>query len=135
MPLEKLGVKMSLIDINGLNVLTVYLHNLDEGVSFYRDILGFSQTNNMEPGVLMEHKGAEIMLYLEGDRQRRESAAEIFNHTTFCLNAANGVKDARDKLVDKGIELIMEYGEFDGEFAGIQFCDPSGNIIEIAGKP
>lgn len=126
---------MSLIGINGLNVLTAYVHNLDEGVSFYRDILGFSETKNMEPGVLLEHKDAEIMLYLEGDRQRRESAAEIFNHVTFCLNATNGVKDARDKLADKGIEIVMEYGDFNGDFAGVQFCDPSGNVIEIAGQP
>lgn len=126
---------MSLIKINGLNVLTTYVHDLDEGVAFYRDILGFSETKNMEPGVLMEHHDAEIMLYVEGDRQRRESAAELFNHTTFCLNATNGVKDARDKLVGKGIEMIMEYGDFDGEFAGIQFCDPSGNVVEIAGQP
>lgn len=126
---------MSLIGINGLNVLTAYVHNLDEAVSFYRDILGFSETGNMEPGVLMEHKEAGVMLYIEGDRQRRESSAEIFNHITFCLNATNGVKDAREKLSQEGIEMIMEYGEFDGEFAGIQFCDPSGNIIEIAGQP
>ena len=126
---------MSLIGINGLNVLTAYVNNLDEAVSFYRDILGFSETKNMEPGILMDHKDAEIMLYIEGDRQRRESAAEMFNHITFCLNATDGVKDARDKLVGKGIEMIMEYGDLDGEFAGIQFCDPSGNVIEIAGQP
>jgi predicted enzyme related to lactoylglutathione lyase len=126
---------MSLIKIDGLNVLTAYLHNLDEGVAFYKDILGFEETKNMEPGVLMQHPEAEIMLYLEGDRQRRESATENFNHISFCLNAANGVKDAKEKLEKAGVEIFMEYGEFDGEFAGIQFCDPSGNVIEIAGQP
>lgn len=129
------GKVMSLIKIDGLNVLTAYLHNLDEGVAFYKNILGFEETKNMEPGVLMEHPTAEIMLYLEGDRQRRESASEVFNHVSFCLNAADGVKDAKEKLEQEGIEIFMEYGEFDGEFAGIQFCDPSGNVIEIAGQP
>ena len=126
---------MSLIKIDGLNVLTAYMHNLDEGVKFYRDILGFEETKNMEPGVLMQHPQAEIMLYLEGERKRRESASENLNHISFCLNAANGVNDAKEKLENEGIEIFMEYGEFDGEFAGIQFCDPSGNVIEIAGQP
>lgn len=126
---------MSLIGINGLNVLVAYMHDLQEGVTFYKDILGFEETRNMEPGVLMEHKGAGIMIYLEGERQRRESAAEVFNHITFCLNATNGVKDAREKLKAEGVEIVMEYGDFESEFAGIQFCDPSGNVIEIAGQP
>ncbi|MCO4795030.1 MAG: VOC family protein [Bacteriovoracaceae bacterium] len=126
---------MSLLNINGFNVLTVYATDLEKSVNFYTDILGFEVAQDMEPGKLLYSKGAETPLYIEGGRTRGEAAGTSNTCMAVCLNCADGVKGAHDAIVGADIPIVQKYGDFEGEFAGIQFTDPDGNIIEIAGKP
>jgi predicted enzyme related to lactoylglutathione lyase len=51
------------------------------------------------------------------------------------MNAAEGVAAALEKIKEAGITVVQTYGDFKGKFAGVQFLDPSGNVLEIAGKP
>lgn len=126
---------MSLLNINGFNVLSVYATDLEKSVGFYTEVLGFEVAQDMTPGKLLYSKGAETTLYIEGGRQNSSPAGTTGTCMAVCLNCADGVKAAKTAITGAGIELIQEYGDFEGEFAGIQFTDPDGNIIEIAGKP
>lgn len=126
---------MSLLNIDGFNVLTVYATDLSKSVDFYTSILGFEIMQDMDPGKLLYSKGAETTLYIEGGRSSSSPAGTTGTCMAVCLNCADGVKAAHDALLGKGIEIFNKYGDFNGGFAGIQFTDPDGNIIEIAGKP
>ncbi|MBT3583350.1 MAG: VOC family protein [Halobacteriovoraceae bacterium] len=126
---------MSLLTIDGFNVMTIYASNLEESVAFYRDIIGFEKIRDMEPGVLMQSKAAELMVYLEGGREKRQAAGLQYTQTCFCLSVAGGVKPALEAVKGKNLEVVLEYGDMASEFAGFQITDPDGNIVEIAGRP
>jgi len=65
---------MSTVNVLDLNILAVYVKDLETSVSNYSDQLGFQQTQEMSPGVLIE--AGDATLYLEASRQtdRPESA-------------------------------------------------------------
>ena len=126
---------MTLLNINGLNVATVYVTDLEKALSFYTEILGFEKTRDMPPGVLLHSKGADLNLYLQGGRELRESPGEKFPLVTVCFNVKEGVRSAFEKMQQADVPILTKYGDFNSEFAGFQFKDPSGNVFEIAGKP
>jgi catechol 2,3-dioxygenase-like lactoylglutathione lyase family enzyme len=124
---------MALLRIDGFNVLTVYVTDVDASLRFYEEILGFRRSREMSPGWLLRHEIAGLTLYLEGGRRPREAAGTKHPVLAMCLNSGEGVNRARDKLKSVGVKIVQEYG--DDKFAGVQFEDPSGNLIEVAGKP
>ncbi|MDP6354987.1 MAG: VOC family protein [Planctomycetota bacterium] len=60
---------MSTITVQGLNVLAVYVTDIEISESFYRDHLGFERTQEMPPGILI--KSGELTLYLESNRRTK----------------------------------------------------------------
>ena len=126
---------MSMIKINGLNVVGIYATDLEAAVAFYCGKLGFEKGVAMPPGVLLNAKGANLTLYVEGGREPRQGAGVKFPHAALCFNAEEGVKAALEKLEKADVKIIMKYGDFNGKFAGFQFEDPSGNVLQFAGKP
>ena len=83
----------------------------------------------------MAHDLAKITIYVEGDRTRRESSDMNYPMVGFCLNAKSGVKSAMSALEKAGIPIVGTFGDFESDFAGVHFKDPSGNVLEIAGRP
>ena len=66
---------MSLINITGLNVIAVYVTDLDTSVEFYTSMLGFVQSKiKMPPGILLETK--DTMLYIEAGRSKKNKFGE-----------------------------------------------------------
>lgn len=126
---------MSLINIDKLNVTAVYVTDLQESVEFYIKTLGFEKKREMLPGVLLYHQIANLTLYVEPGRQARDQANRHAPHTALCFNAQEGVKQALEALEKSGVPILQKYGDFESEFAGFCFTDPSGNVLEIAGKP
>ena len=126
---------MALLTVDGLNVATVYVDDFEQAKMFYMEILGFEVAQRMNPGVLLYSKGADLNLYLEGGRKPAFDLCGKGTHLSLCFNVAEGVKAARDLLVKNGIQITMEYGDENSAFLGIQFYDPSGNVLEIAGAP
>lgn len=126
---------MSTIAIDKLNVLTIYTHDLPKSLQFYCELLGFEKLRDMEPGVLLYSPGANLTVYLEGGRERREPAGMCFPTLSVCFNAREGVKKALETLEEQGVSIVAKYGDFEGPFAGFHFEDPSGNILEFAGAP
>lgn len=123
------------ITLDALNVIAVYCADIVKTQAFYEDLLGFEKVKDMSPGVLLYSKGADLTLYLEGGRSDRPSAEMKFPAVSVCFNAADGVAAATRILKQKEIPIVHTYGDFNSGFAGVQFLDPSGNIVEIAGKP
>ena len=55
--------------VTGLQVLAVYVSELERARSFYEGLLGFKETGSMPPGVALSSGG--VMLYLEPGRSPR----------------------------------------------------------------
>lgn len=72
--------KMPTTNVKDLNVLAVYVTDLNRSETFYREHLGFEKVADMDPGILM--KAGQVMLYIEpGCHQVRceETAAAEFS--------------------------------------------------------
>ena len=123
---------MSTVNVLGLNVLAVYVKDLETSVSFYRDHLGFKQTQEMSPGILME--AGDVTLYLEANRQKDRPEPATTAEFSPCF-ATESVKSSYDALKKAGVEMTVEYQEFGPTFALFQIADPDGNLIEFAGTP
>ncbi len=111
------------------NVLVAYVKDLPSSLHFYCDLLGFKQTREMPPGLLLYQEESDVTLYLQTatDLQKPEIAV--------CFNIAKGVTKCSELLKEQHIEIVDQYGSADSDFAGVQFRDPCGNLIEIAGRP
>jgi catechol-2,3-dioxygenase len=126
---------MSLLELDAFHLAAIYVSDMDAAQKFYSGILGFEKKTNMGSGVIMRHEAAKLTIYLEGNRQPRDSAEMEFPMTSICLNATNGVKDAMATLTKADIPIVGTFGDMTSDFAGFHFKDPSGNVLEIAGRP
>lgn len=121
----------------GLQVLGVYVSDLERARAFYTEVLGFTQTGEMPPGLLLSAGGENgLTLYLEAGRTAPEASVDSLLHPAFapCLATAS-VKQAFETLKAKGVRMVSEYQQFGPEFAMFRCTDPDGNLIEFAGKP
>jgi predicted dithiol-disulfide oxidoreductase (DUF899 family)/catechol 2,3-dioxygenase-like lactoylglutathione lyase family enzyme len=115
--------------INALNVVTLYVKDLSESLDFYCKFLGFKITREMKPGMLLYQDKADLTLYMETATEQQSPELAI------CFNSFKGVMKCLELLNENGVKIVQKYGSVDSGFAGVQFLDPSGNLLEIAGKP
>ncbi len=118
--------------VTSLNVLAVYVTDLEKSESFYRDQLGFHRTDEMPPGILI--KSGDVTLYLEANRQTEKSDSSKAAEFSPCF-ATESVKASYEALRTSGVNMVVEYREFAPTFAFFLIADPDGNLIEFAGKP
>jgi lactoylglutathione lyase len=123
---------VSTIEITGMNVLAVYVADLEQAVTFYTEQLGFERGEEMSPGVLL--RAGDVTLYLEAGRRARESASREFPEFSPCFATAS-VKESYAALKSADVTIVEEYQEYAPTFALFKIADPDGNLIEFAGQP
>jgi catechol 2,3-dioxygenase-like lactoylglutathione lyase family enzyme len=123
---------MPVIKVTGLNVLAIYVSDLEKAKEFYRDILGFEESGAMDPGFCMV--SGDLTIYLEPGREECNKPPDKYAEVCPCF-ATEGLNEAYDKLCDAGVKIVAEYQEFSPEFAMFRIADPDGNKIEFAGAP
>lgn len=113
----------------------VAVGDLDRARGFYADTLGLSPSTDFEEGVLMFRTGnTELVVYESesaGDYGAKEvvwKAGEDFDAITGQLRA-QGV--AFDDYPDLGMHIV-DGVHLAGEFKGVWFRDPDGNILHVA---
>lgn len=113
--------------VDGFNVVAVYSEDPEQSAHFYKEILGFEKSGWMaDGGILLRSANAELTMYLGKDHPPQIS---------LCFNSHLGVLKAAEILKTKGVSIVNQYGSVESGFAGVQFKDPSGNLLEIAGAP
>lgn len=125
---------MSTIKIKDFNLCTLYVDHFDENLKFYTEILGMKKIRDMEPGVLLSAND-QLTIYLEGGREPGPTAGMEGPCTSICFSTEEGIKTSYEKLKDAGVRMVGKYFDFGPEFHMFRIADPSGNIIEFAGKP
>lgn len=116
----------------GVNVISVFVHDLEEALHFYRNVLGMQDAGEMPPGRCLTL--GDVTFYLEGGRSGPREPDLSGPAVCPCL-AASSVGRAHKVLLETGATVIGEYTEFSSEFALFRFADPSGNVFEVAGRP
>lgn len=118
--------------ITGIPFVSVYVDDFADAFTFYHEILGLEKQADMGEKACFFRLGADSGLYLEGGNVpvdvKRDSTRATF---TFGTESASAFYD---KLRAAGVRIIhagpMDMGQGDFWF---QFCDPSGNILEVLG--
>lgn len=123
---------MPTINVKSLNVIAVYVTDLQRSIHFYTEQLGFEQIQEMSPGVLL--KAGDVTLYIEPGRKKRIEEAGVLTEFSPCF-ATDSVKQSYESLKNAGVKIVADYQEFGPTFAFFQFADPDYNLIEIAGNP
>ncbi len=123
---------MATTRVKDLNVIAVYVTNLDRSKDFYREHLGFEETEDLAPGVLM--KSGTVTLYLEANRNRERDNSTQTAEFSPCF-ATDSVKASFEALKAAGVQICSAYQLFGPTFAFFRIVDPDGNLIEFAGKP
>ncbi len=118
--------------IQKLQVIALYVTDLDEALSFYVELLGMERQGDMDPGVLL--KAGDLTIYLEGGRKLPFEPALERAGCAPCFGTAS-VRATFAHFVGLGIEVVQPYQEFSEEFSMFRITDPAGNVLEIAGKP
>lgn len=123
---------MPTVQVTGLNVISIYVSDLERAEAFYRDHLGFEKADDMPPGVVM--KAGDVILYLEGSRQAQPDRGHTGSEFAICF-ACDSVRTASEELRKAGVTFVSDYEEHAPTFAFFQIEDADGNVIEFAGAP
>ena len=82
---------MGTITVTGLNVLAIYVSDIESAKLFYTEHLGFESCGDHPPGILMQ--AGDVTLYIEGGCQRQASPDAEAVTISPCF-ACESVKDA-----------------------------------------
>jgi len=120
------------VRVSDLNVLTVYVTDIERARTFYVERLGFEPGEDMAPGLLL--RSGKVTLYMEAGRRNRQTESREFPEFSPCF-ATESVKQSYETLKAAGVRIVEDYQEFAPTFALFKMTDPDGNLIEIAGRP
>lgn len=123
---------MSKVRVNDINVLAVYVTDINKAKAFYIDHLGFEESEEISPGILL--RSGDVTLYMEEGRSRQKPETRELSEFSPCF-ATDSVKQTYEVLKSSGVRIAEEYQEFAPTFALFKIVDPDGNLIEFAGKP
>lgn len=118
--------------VTGLQVVAIYVTDLDRARRFYADLLGFEDRGELSPGRLL--KSGDLTLYLEGGRKPGSPAGMELPTTSLCFDSAS-IRRAYETLRAAEVPVVEEYREHSPEFAMFRVADPDGNVVEFAGHP
>jgi len=118
--------------IENLQVIAIYVTDLDVALDFYVGQLGMERLGDMQPGVLL--KAGDQTIYLEGGRKLPFEPALERAGCAPCFGTAS-VRATFEHFVALGIAVVQPYQEFSDEFSMFRIADPAGNVLEFAGRP
>ncbi len=109
--------------------VTVYITDLEKGITFYTTQLGFSVKARYGPELVeLEHEGVALLLAVAGQPRRVNYPTEA---ATVIGIAASRLEDQLERLRKQKVELVVDTPT---QFPGGRFIavrDPAGNVIEL----
>lgn len=127
-------IAYGLLQIDGINMTSVCTHDLESALEFYSTMLGFDQIKVLGRGFILKHPAFELSLYLEGGYNK----VDIYLNparVTFNFQSAMGIQKTIQVLKEKQVPIFGQFVNQEQNFASVQFEDPSGNLIDISGRP
>ncbi len=130
---------MKNIKLKDLNVVGIYVENLDEALKFYVELLGMKKIRKLGSGWLLRADGlvnGDLSIYIEGGRKRTNPNTDPLTESglTLCFSTVEGIKNTYEKLKAANVKMVGEYQDYGEEYHMFSCVDPSGNIIEFSGN-
>ena len=125
-----------MIETKGVVHFTLPVSDPDRSEAFYRDILGLVTTQKVPSvGMVFMRSGEDYMILTRSKTPIDPNPGnEFFIHHAFRVDV-DRYDEAKQHLVDHGVEIIFEEERHEGAFHGRQcyFHDPDRNVLEIIG--
>jgi catechol 2,3-dioxygenase-like lactoylglutathione lyase family enzyme len=118
--------------VTGVNVLAIYVSDVEGARRFYVDLLGLTEQGPMDPGIML--RAGEVDIYLEGGRGGSVDPGLTLATQSICF-ATVSVGATFEALKSAGVRIIKDYKQYGDQFAMFRIADPDGNVLEFAGKP
>lgn len=128
------AVGKTVIKLRDLNVLTIYVSDIERSLDFYTNVLGMVKSRDMAPGVLLDAADGQLTVYLEGGKKKAPRDVEAPS-VRMCFQPEEGVFAAYEALKKHGVAMVGEYLEMAPAFHMFTCADPDGLLIEFAGRP
>ena len=103
-------------------------------LDFYIGTLGMKKIKEMGDGVLLQALG-DLTIYLEAGRTTAAADPISGPVSCMCFSLEEGIQASYETLKKAGVPMVGHYFDFGPEFHMFRVADPSGNVIEFAGKP
>lgn len=111
--------------IKEINHITLSVHNIDESLRFYVDLLGFKLHAKWDLGAYLTV--GKFWLCLSLDKETRNAPLAEYSHIAFNVNKNNFAIVAAKIKASKAI--IWKDNKSEGE--SLYFLDPNGHKLEI----
>lgn len=123
--------------IQGICHFGLSVADLDESVTFYRDVLGLAMSERREKDAFFPIGESDVVALIQypGGRDtfdsemRPQYRGKAFTHFGLTAGSAKEVFDFQEHLKANGVRIIKEaYERWDG--ASLYFMDPNGYTLE-----
>jgi lactoylglutathione lyase len=121
-------------------LVNLYTRDIDAGIRFYRDLLGFVETFRTPTEGAPEHVELRLNGFtvglgtVEAAKRVHGVDAEPGSPAMVLVIWADDVDDAYAKLVDAGVPAIQPPHDTGNNNRNALMSDPDGNLVEIVAK-
>jgi catechol 2,3-dioxygenase-like lactoylglutathione lyase family enzyme len=121
-------------------LVNLYTHDIEAGLRFYRDLLGFEETFRATPEGALEHVELRLGGFTIG-LGSVEAAARVHGVTATPGSPAmvlvvwtDDVDAAFERLVSAGVPAVQDPHDSGNNNRNALLRDPDGNLVEIVSK-
>ena len=114
-----------------LHAVMLGVRHVDASVAFYTEKLGFTLCGRFEAFAFVDVNGT--MIALSGDLAQARPRAG--GEPVEIVLAADGVRDAYERLRARGVTFLNEPHSIDGTNDVANFEDPDGHLFSLYGAP
>jgi catechol 2,3-dioxygenase-like lactoylglutathione lyase family enzyme len=111
--------------IEGLNHITLSVHNLDISLPFYVDLLGCKPLARWKTGAYLT--AGSLWLCLTLDKNTRQTPLQEYTHIAFTVSSDN-FPIMKAKIKSFGVNI---WKQNNSEGQSLYFLDPNGHKLEI----
>ena len=121
-------------------LVNLYTRDIEAGLHFYRDLLGFTETFRTPADGIPEHVELQLNGFTIGlgtvEAARRVHGVEAAPGTPAMVLVVwtDDVEDAFEKLVAEGVPVLQPPHDTGNSNRNALLRDPDGNLVEIVAK-
>jgi lactoylglutathione lyase len=116
-------------------LVNLYTRDIDAGVHFYRDLLGFVETFRAPEHIEMRLGGFTVGLGSVGAARRLHGVEPEPGRPAMVLVVWTGdVDKAFERLVTSGVPVVQPPHDTGGDNRSALLQDPDGNLVQIISK-
>jgi lactoylglutathione lyase len=121
-------------------MVNLYTHDIEAGLRFYRDLLGFEETFRAPADGAAEHVELRLGDFLIGlgtvpAAKRAHGVDAVPGSPALAVVVwTDDVDDAYDRLVAEGVPSVQPPHDTGNSNRNALLRDPDGNLVEIVGK-